>query len=258
MSPDFATNRLSAVVAQVRAAIDTRAKDDLAIMTLGDALIALGENGVTEVGQRDVPLDYVVGTAGRTSDFDRRFRPLNARSRDRWQRIADVSVRGVELPPVELILLGEMYFVRDGHHRVSVARALGRPTITARVRRICTIAYGMGCLLLKHLPSKAAERLFLERVPLPEDVRTDLWLDDPAEWMRLADAAEAWAFRTMLAGRELRDRDEFADVWWQEEVVPTIERMRAEGNGHDLRDVQAYVTAMASRDRLVEPFRTRM
>jgi hypothetical protein len=62
----------------------------------------------------------------------------------------------------------------------------------------------------------------------------------------------------MLAGRELRDRDEFADLWWQEEVVPTIERMRAEGNGHDLRDVQAYVTAMASRDRLVEPFRTRM
>lgn len=258
MSPDFATNRLSAVVAQVRAAIGSRAKDDLAIMTLEDALIALGENGVTEVGRRDVPLESVVGTAGRCSDFDRRFRPLNTRSRDRWERIAHASANGIDLPPVELIVLGDMYFVHDGHHRVSVARAAGRPTIAANVRRICTIAYGMGCLLLKHLPSKAAERLFLERVPLPDDVRTDLWLDDPAEWMRLADAAEAWAFRTVLSGRELRDRDEFADLWWREEVVPTIERMRAEGSAHDLRDVQAYVTALASRDRLVEPFRARV
>ncbi|WP_460520958.1 hypothetical protein [Flindersiella endophytica] len=246
------------MLAQVRGAIGSRVKDDLAIMTLEDALIALGENGITELGQRDVPLEQVVGTAGRCADFDRRFRPLNAQSRDRWQRIASVSASGIDLPPVDLVVLGEMYFVRDGHHRVSVARALGRPTITARVRRICTIAYGMGCLLLKHLPAKAAERLFLERVPLPDDVRTDLWLDDPAEWMRLADAAEAWAFRNILAGREVKDRDELADSWWREEVVPTIERMRDDGKGHDLRDVQAYVTALASRDRLVEPFRTPM
>lgn len=258
MPSDFAAHRLSAVVAQVRAAIGNRAKDDLAIMTLDDAVAALGENGVTDLGQLDIPVDKVVGTAGRATDFDRDFRPLNPRSRERWQRIASACVSGVELPPVDLIVLGEMYFVRDGHHRVSVARALGRPTVTARVQRICTIAYGMGCLLLKHLPAKTAERLFLERVPLPDEVRADLWLDDPAAWMRLADAAEAWAFRTVMAGRELRDRGEFADLWWQEEVVPTIERLRGAGQGNDLRDVQAYVSALVSRDRLVDPFRTRM
>jgi hypothetical protein len=131
-----------------------------------------------------------------------------------------------------------------------VARALGRRTITARVQRICTIAYAMACLTLAHLPSKAAERLFLERVPLPDDVRTDLWLADPAEWMRLADAAEAWAFRTTVAGRQLRDRSEFASAWWSEEVVPVIDRLRAGGEALNLRDVQAYVTALATRDRL--------
>ncbi|MBO0705439.1 MAG: hypothetical protein J2P39_08970, partial [Candidatus Dormibacteraeota bacterium] len=223
------------VLVRLRAALGDRAPDPLAILTLGDAVQALGHDGVDELGQRDVPLEQVVGTVSRAGDFDRRFRPRHGRERDRRERIARIAAGGVDLPPVDLVLLGELYFVRDGHHRVSVARALGRPTIVARVQRICTIAYGMACLRLAHLPVKAAERLFLERVPLPADVRTDLWLDDPAEWARLADAAEAWGFRTMLAGRPLRDRAEFATAWWTDEVVPVIARLRARGEAVGLR-----------------------
>jgi hypothetical protein len=237
------------VLTRLRTALGDRAPDPLAILTLGDAVEALGHDGVDDLGQRDVPLEQVVGTVGRAADFDRRFRPRHGRERDRRERIARIAAGGVDLPPVDVVLLGELYFVRDGHHRVSVARALGRPTIVARVQRICTIAYGMACLRLAHLPVKAAERLFLERVPLPADVRTDLWLDDPAEWARLADAAEAWGFRAMLAGRPLRDRAEFATAWWTDEVVPAIERLRARGEAVGLRDVQAYATALAARDR---------
>ncbi len=244
--PDFAASRLRSVLRKVRSAVD----DPMRIMTLSDALTALGEGAVQDLGQREVPLDGIVGTVGRVGDFDRQFRPLQVQSRDRWRRVATAVVTGVELPPVDLIQLGDMYFVRDGHHRVSVARALERITITARVQRICTIAYAMCCLTAQHLPSKAAERLFLERVPLPDDVRTDLWLDDPTEWLRLADAAEAWAYRKMLAGRELRDRGEFAHAWWTEEVEPVITRLRDEGEALELRDVQAYVMALARRDQL--------
>lgn len=244
--PEFAASRLRSVLRKVR----STAADPLQIMTLSDALAALGEGAVEDLGQCEVAVDGIVGTVGRAADFDRRFRPLQVRSRDRWQRVATAVVTGVELPPVDLIRLGDMYFVRDGHHRVSVARALGRPTVTARVQRICTIAYAMGCLTVEHLPSKAAERLFLERVPLPDDVRTNLWLDEPAEWLRLADAAEAWAYRKMLAGRELRDRGEFAHAWWTEEVEPVIARLRDAGDAVELRDVQAYVLALASRDQL--------
>lgn len=231
----------------MRSALGDRAADPLAILTLADALAALGQNGVDDLGQRHIPIDQVVGTVCRSGDFDRRFRLRDGRERDRWQRIARLATAGAELPPVDVVLLGELYFVRDGHHRVSVARALGRPTVVARVQRICTIAFGMACLRLAHLPVKAAERLFLERVPLPDDVRTDLWLDDPDQWMRLADAAEAWGFRTMLAGRPLRDRAELATAWWTEEVVPVVERLRARGSAVELRDVQAYVTALAAR-----------
>lgn len=219
------------------------------LMRLDDALSALGPDGVMEQRVADVPVAQVVGTVDRPYDFDQDFRLRNDRLRLRWQRLAEAMSTGVEPPPVDLVQLGELYFVADGHHRVSVARELGRLVVTARVRRICTVAYGMACLRAVHLPSKQAELEFLRRVPLPDDVRADLWLDTPAEWMRLADAAQSWALDRTLAGRAPGDRGELAAAWWAEEVAPVLDRLRAAGYGLDLRDVQLYATALAVRDR---------
>jgi hypothetical protein len=84
-------------------------------------------------GQREVALDDIRGTEGRLNDFDDRFNPLTDRTRQRWQSVAKAVDEGTQLPPVDLIQAGNVYFVRDGHHRISVARALGQATITARV-----------------------------------------------------------------------------------------------------------------------------
>ncbi|MGH3342737.1 MAG: hypothetical protein ACRDPK_07625, partial [Carbonactinosporaceae bacterium] len=186
---------------------------------LDDALEALGEDGVMGRRVAEVPLSNVVGTLGRPCDFDREFRLVNSSLRERWRRLAKAVESGCQPPPVQLIQLGELYFVVDGHHRVSVARALGRATVAACVLRICTVAYAMCCLRVAHLPNKAAERRFLEQVPLPVEMRRDLWLDEPADWMRLADAAEAWASRARHDGRELPDRHALAAAWWAEEVA---------------------------------------
>lgn len=220
------------------------------LMRLDDALQALGRDG--DMGRRvaEVPLANVVGTVARPHDFDQDFRLLNGHLRERWEGLARAVQSGLEPPPVDLVQLGELYFVSDGHHRVSVLRAQGRSVVTARVRRVCTVAYAMACLRAAHLPSKAAERRFLERVPLPQCVRNDLWLDEPGQWMRLADAAESWALRRALDGRVTGDRCELAGAWWGEEVTPVLDRLRAAGAGLDLRDVQLYVTALAVRDRL--------
>jgi hypothetical protein len=218
-------------------------------MRMDDALAALGADGLMEQRVADVPLDQVVGTVDRPDDFDHEFRLVNDHLQARWQELASAMATGVEPPPVELFQLGELYFVADGHHRVSVARELGRLVITARIRRICTIAYGMACLRAADLASKRAELEFLRRVPLPQPVRTQLWLDTPAEWLRLADAAQSWALDRILAGRPPADRQELAANWWAEEVAPVLERLRAAGHGLDLRDVQLYATALALRDR---------
>lgn len=226
-------------LAQLGVAAGVRPPDELAIMPLSDALSALGADGETDLGRQDVRADAIVGTIARTGDFDRGFRPLNRALRHRWETLARTDA---ELPPVRLVRLGELYFVEDGHHRVSIARARGAVTVSAQVRKICTIAFGMGCLTVAHLGSKAAERKFLERVPLEERVRVGLWLDNPKDWFRMADSAEAWGFRRGLSGRDEHARAEFAAAWWDEEVMPVVNRLRDKDVCTPPRDIQTYLS----------------
>jgi hypothetical protein len=84
-------------------------------------------------GVRSVAIDQICGSEGRADDFDNAFNPLHERTRSRWLNIASLRLAELELPPVELIRLGETYFVRDGHHRISVAKALGEHYIDAEI-----------------------------------------------------------------------------------------------------------------------------
>lgn len=223
------------------------------LLSLDATLAALGHDG--DMGSRcdEVPVADIVGTAGRSADFDADFRLVNPALRDRWQQVATALGPDRPIPAVRLVQLGQIYFVVDGHHRVSLARHRGQRVIPAQVRRICTVAYAMCCIRSQHLGTKAAERAFLERVPLPDDVRPALWLDRPADWLRLADAAEAWGLRRTLARPDGQlDRHGLAAAWWREEVQPVLRRIRARGVGLDLRDVQLYVSALAARDELGE------
>lgn len=84
-------------------------------------------------GLRPVAIKDICGSFGRTTDFDCDFNPLDNRLRDRWQNIAIAHLHNIGLSPVDLIQVGECYFVKDGHHRISVARALGQYAIDAEV-----------------------------------------------------------------------------------------------------------------------------
>ena len=91
-----------------------------------------GRNG-HYAGRRSVRLNDIRGSEGRAKDFDDQFYPLSDRTRQRWQSVASALDEGVALPPVQLIQVGEAYYVRDGHHRVSVNRVLGQEEIEAEV-----------------------------------------------------------------------------------------------------------------------------
>jgi hypothetical protein len=84
-------------------------------------------------GARTVPLDLIRGSEARCNDFDRDFHPLQDHTRERWLGIAAACEMGTSMPPVELVQVRDTYFVRDGHHRISVAKALGRKDIEAEV-----------------------------------------------------------------------------------------------------------------------------
>ena len=226
------------------------------LIPLASALEALGDDGVMSRRTDEVPLHLVVGSAARTEDFDAGFRPL--RRTHRMTEVRRQFEAGTSPPPVDLVQLGDLYFVVDGHHRVAAARERGWTILPARVRRICTVAFARCCLRVADLPSKTAERRFLEQVPLPDDVREDLWLDHPTDWARLADAAQAWGYRRQRAdGSTYCCAHDLAAAWWYGEVVPVVGRHRRRaqakataGRLADLTDVQVFVTALAERDGL--------
>ena len=85
-------------------------------------------------GIRDIPLDAIAGSLEphRAAQFDSEFRP-SPRTRSRWLRVWLAEQRGTVLPPIAVAPVGDVYAIRDGHHRVSVARARGALTISAIV-----------------------------------------------------------------------------------------------------------------------------
>jgi hypothetical protein len=84
-------------------------------------------------GLHTVPIGQIRGSEGRCTDFDCDFHPLQDHCKERWLRVAAARDQGKALPPVVLIQVGNTYFCRDGHHRISVARALGQLDIEAEV-----------------------------------------------------------------------------------------------------------------------------
>ncbi|EFO79232.1 hypothetical protein OSCT_2895 [Oscillochloris trichoides DG-6] len=84
-------------------------------------------------GVQSIPLHQIIGSEGRSHDFDRHFAPLHEHIRERWVSLAALRSEGHPLPPVELVQVGHSYYVLDGHHRISVARAFGDATIDACV-----------------------------------------------------------------------------------------------------------------------------
>jgi hypothetical protein len=96
--------------------------------TLPSARVAAG------LGVREIPLEAINATVepNRATQFDREFRPAGP-TRSRWQSVWMAVQRGALLPPISVVQIGDAFAIRDGHHRVSVARARGALTIDAVV-----------------------------------------------------------------------------------------------------------------------------
>jgi hypothetical protein len=84
-------------------------------------------------GIRVVSINSIIGSEGRIADFDMDFHPVSEDARERWVNMAMVYLSRLALPPIQLIQIGDAYFVRDGHHRISVSRAFGQLAMDAEI-----------------------------------------------------------------------------------------------------------------------------
>jgi hypothetical protein len=130
---DFQRVRRRQVLSRLARRVGREPGDVDVILPYDEVVAALGYLEESYIGLQTVPLDAILGTVDRAKSFDRQFRPTTARVRARWERIANAVRRGEPMPPISLFKIGEVYFVRDGHHRVSVAKARGAVAIDAAV-----------------------------------------------------------------------------------------------------------------------------
>jgi hypothetical protein len=229
-----------------------REPDDVGVVLPYDEVVAaLGILGEHHVGHRVIALDSIVGSVDRARDFDRKFRPTSNRPRERWQRMAAAQRRGESMPPISVYRIGDLHFVRDGHHRVSVARAMGWNTIEADVTEVRTRLPSGGIRFRSDLVVKDYERLFMERVPLPPDERATLVVDDPWSWCVLSETVEAWGFRLMQQEQRFSTRAEVAGRWYYDEYQRVTRMLRAADLIEDRTEVEAYLAVASLRYRLI-------
>jgi len=243
--------RRHAALARLAARLRGEPDDVGLILPYEEVIAALGFVSERTLGRQVVPLETIVGTIDRARDFDRRFRPTSQRVRSRWEQIAAAMRRGDEIPPVDLVRVGEIHFVRDGHHRVSVARALGWVDIEADVTEVITKVRADRALTHKDLPYKSSERVFFERVPLAPDARKEIVLTDSSDYEVLAEAVEAWGFRAIQDRGEPLDRAGTAQLWLETEYRPVVEMLREADLISGCTATEAYMRIAAERYRLL-------
>jgi hypothetical protein len=249
---DFLRARRRQVLARLAHRLRREPDDVNLILPFDEVVAALGRQGERPLGLQTIQLSTVVGTVDSTRDFDRRFRPTSARVRERWERLALAQRRGEAIPPIEVYRVGDMHFVQDGHHRVSIAMATGATTIDAYVTEVLTQLPPTGIRGRRDLLVKSYERIFRERVPLPAPALARITVTDPWSYAELGEAVEAWGFRCMQDKGRFQDRAEVARHWYTEEYVPVVRMLRAADLIGSRTEAEAYLRVAAERYRLVK------
>ena len=155
------------------------------------------------------------------------------------------------MPPIEVFRLGELHFVIDGHHRVSVARAHGDTHIDAHVREVQTKVPVSDELVLRDLLRTRHEREFDERVPLPPAARARIELTEAWRYEQLSKHVESWAFRASQVDGRLLSRVAAAEAWFREEYEPIADALDELGIGGPGTRTTRFLRVVLLRDLLL-------
>ncbi len=178
-------------------------------------------------GTRMIPISHIVGSVGRYRDFDRAFLPLNPASEERWKRI-DVAMHAPRgLPPIEVYQVGEVYFVKDGNHRVSVARANGLDQIEARIYEVPTRVPLTPDVDVDDLILKVEYARFQEETGLDESrPQASLELTEPGRYEQLLEHIGVHRYYLGLERHTGVSLPEAAASWFDHVYLPVLEAVR--------------------------------
>jgi hypothetical protein len=183
-----------------------------------------------ELGLQQIELDKIIGSVGRYRDFDREFLPLHRDQEQRWRRVYDLNNAFAGLPPIEVFKVSDVYFVRDGNHRVSVARANGLKTIEAQVTEYAApIPLGpqdtMDAVLIRGEAAHFFEVTQLDRIRPEQDVR----FTNPGRYGLLLEHIHVHRYlREVEQSREIPYSEAVAS-WYDHVYLPLVLEIRERG-----------------------------
>jgi nucleotide-binding universal stress UspA family protein len=245
-----------ALMESVTALLRSRSDD---LLSFDDVQKKLGLHISRERGLQQVPLDRIVGSQGKYREFTRSFWPKQEKLRERWKWIYVAAHSFHGLPPVELYQVGEIYFVKDGNHRISVARELGNRSVEAYVTEFISpvpLTVDTVDTDLDELVLQLERDDFLQRTRLLElRPEADIVVSRIGDYRVLQ---EHIAIPGYIVGRDEGRQvswEEAVGIWYDAVYLPVVQMIRQ----HELQrqypnhaDADLYLWLMEHRDPLAE------
>jgi nucleotide-binding universal stress UspA family protein len=252
---DFRTARRKAALEEILTRLQSRSSDLLSYDDVREKLHAVESGGQT---LQEIPLDAIVGSVGRYSDFTRSFLPRSNADQGRWARVRSIAEGLTGLPPIEVYQIGEAYFVRDGNHRVSVAREIDAGSIQAYVTKVQTAVPLEPEVQPDDLIIKAEYADFLENTDFKRiRPQADLILTAPGQYPKLeAHIAAHRKFLESVQKREIAFHEAAVD-WYDHRYLPVVHEIRERGVLRDFperTETDLYLWVSEHRDSLEEHF----
>lgn len=226
-SRDFQYARWQASLEVLAARLTGKSAELLAFNEVADKLREVGR---TSRGIQQIPVEAIVGSVGRTSDFTRTFLPRLEEDQNRWVNVRTAASHVADLPPIEVYQIGNAYFVADGNHRVSIARRQGISYIDAYVTEVRTRVPLTPDVQPDDLIIKAELAAFLEYTRLDElQPGADFQVSVPGQYTHLENLIEVHRyFQEIIEARELSDREAVLH-WYNNAYLPMIVAIREQG-----------------------------
>lgn len=232
MNRNIAINDFNAAhrKASLKSAISHLTGEKIDLLSYGEVLKSLRLQGQVERGRQEIPLDKIIGSVGRYTDFTRDFLPRKSSDSQRWVsvKVATESLMGV--PPIEVYKVGDYYFVRDGNHRVSIARQNGQSHIEAYITEVVTRVPLTGDVDLDNLIIKEEYANFLEVTQLDKHIpNLELDVTEPGGYEKLLDHISVNRY---FLGIKLEREIPFLEAaidWYKNFYLPTVEIITEKG-----------------------------
>ena len=227
---DFQSARQRAAVQEILARITGKSTQ---LLSYDEVAEKLKLRVRAERGLQDIPLDSIVGSVGRYTEFTRTFLPRHAGDKDRWAGVKTAMEKSEGLPPIEVYKVGDVYFVMDGNHRVSIARQEGFKTIEAHVIEFQTEINLTPDIHPDDLIVKAEHADFLKETRIHElRPNVDLNVTAPNQYGKLMEQIRISQYILEEQGRKEVTLQDSAAYWYDTTYIPLAEAIRDRGLLH--------------------------